>query len=141
MAMAHKFFPSQVAVFPKVVKIKSQETIEPMIPGRAATSLPAKLARARPRAWRYFFTHYFKLPLSDGLGDCAGAGTLPPPASRRKHKVRDCHPNCREYGRSSDPLFPKEGANALSECCILMEDSSECLADSVNLGPESCSVC
>ena len=57
--------------------------------------------------------------------------------SRRKYKDRDCHPNCREDGRNSDPLFPKEGAN---ECCILMEDSSECLADSVNLGPESCSV-
>ena len=68
MAMVHKFSASQVAVFPKV--FKSQETIEPMIPGRAAAALQAKLARARQP---------FKLPLSDGLGDGAGAGTLPPP--------------------------------------------------------------
>ena len=75
--MAHKFSASQVAVFPKV--FKSQERIEPMIPGRAAAALPAKLARERPRTWRCFFTHSFKLPLSDGLGDGAGAGTFPPP--------------------------------------------------------------
>ena len=142
MAMAHKFSGSQFAVFPKV--FKSQETIEPMIPGRTAAALAAKLARTHPRAWRCFFTHSFKLPLSDGLGGGAGAGTLPPPpptASQRKHKGRDCHPNYREDGRNSDPLFPKEGANALRECCILIMDSSERLADSVNLGPVSCSVC
>ena len=44
---------SQVAVFPNV--LKSQETIEPMIPGRAAAVLPAQLARARPRACRCFY--------------------------------------------------------------------------------------
>ena len=52
MAKAHKFSASQVAVFPTV--LKSQETTEPMIPGRAAAALPAKLARARPRACRCF---------------------------------------------------------------------------------------
>ena len=75
MAKAHIFSASQVAVFPNV--LKSQETIEPMIPGRAAAALPAKLARARPRACRCFFTHSFKPLLSDGLG--AGTGALPPP--------------------------------------------------------------
>ena len=109
MAMAHKFSASQVAVFPKV--FKSQETIEPMIPGRAAAALPAKLARAR---------NSFKLPF--------------PHRQSAQHKSRDCHPNIRGDGLNSDQLFPKEGANALSECCILMEDSSQCLADSVNLG-------
>ena len=53
MANAHEFSASQVAVFPNV--LKSQETIEPMIPGKAAAALPAKLARARPRACRCFF--------------------------------------------------------------------------------------
>ena len=77
MAMAHKFSGSQVAVFPKVFRY--QETIEPMIPGRPAAAVPAKLARARPKAWRCYFTHSFKLPLSDDLGDVAVAGTLPPP--------------------------------------------------------------
>ena len=47
MIKAQKFSASQVAVFPNV--LKSQETIEQMIPGRAAAALPAKLARARPR--------------------------------------------------------------------------------------------
>ena len=52
MAKAHKFSASQVAVFPNV--LKSQDTIEPMIPARAAAALPAKLARARPRACKCF---------------------------------------------------------------------------------------
>ena len=75
MTKAHNFSASQVAVFPNV--LNSQETIEPMIPGRAAAALPAKLARARPRACRCFFTHSFKPLLSGGLG--AGTGALPPP--------------------------------------------------------------
>ena len=72
---AHKFSASQVAVFPNV--LKSQETIEPMIPGRAAAALPAKLARVRPRACRCFFTHSFKPLVRFCLG--AGTGALPPP--------------------------------------------------------------
>ena len=67
---AHNYFVSQVAVFPNV--LKSQETSEPMIPGRAAAALPAKLARARPRACRCFFTHSCK-PLFSGV---LGAGDL-----------------------------------------------------------------
>ena len=74
MAKAQKFSASQIAVFPNV--LKSQETIEPMIPGRAAAALPAKLARARPRACRCFFTHSFK-PLLSGCLE-AGTGALPP---------------------------------------------------------------
>ena len=63
MAKAYKFSASQVAVFPNV--LKNQETNKPMITGRAAVALPAKLARARPRACRCYFTHYFK-PLLSG---------------------------------------------------------------------------
>ena len=40
MAKAHKFSASQVAVFPSMPR--SQETIEPMIPDRAAAAVPAK---------------------------------------------------------------------------------------------------
>ena len=65
MAKAHKFSASKVAVFPNV--LKSQMTIEPMIPGRAAAALLAKLARARPRACSCFFTHSPKPLFSGGL--------------------------------------------------------------------------
>ena len=84
MAKAHKFTARQVAVFPNV--LKSQETIEPMIPGRAAAALPAKLARARPRAFRCFF----KPLLSGGLG--AGAGVLPPPPVSASTRVEIAMP-------------------------------------------------
>ena len=72
---------SQVAVFPSAPR--SQETIEPMMPGRAAAALPAKLARARPRACRFFFTHSLTPPLSDGLGAGDGVPPAPPPVRAR----------------------------------------------------------
>ena len=118
MANAHKFSASQVAFFPNV--LKSQETIEPMIPGRAAAALPAKLARARRRACRCFFPHSFK-PLSSG-GFGAGASALPPTAGECKHKGRDRHADCcqnRCYGNS---LLTKQGVNALSQCGVFMEE-------------------
>ena len=80
MAKAHKFATSQVDVFPNV--LKSQETVEPMVPGRAAAALPAQLARARPRACRCFFTHSFKPLLSGCLA--AGTGALPPVSASTK---------------------------------------------------------
>ena len=79
MTKAHTLSASQVAAFPNV--LRSQETIEPMIPGRAAAALPAKLARARPRACRCFFTHSLTPPLSGGLGVGDGTGALAPPVS------------------------------------------------------------
>ena len=88
MTKAHIFSASQVAVFPNV--LKSQETIEPMIPGRAAAALPAKLARARPRACRCFFTHSFKPLLSGCLG--AGTGALPPPPVSASTRVEIAMP-------------------------------------------------
>ena len=66
MAKAHKFSASQVAVFPNV--LKSQETIESMIPSRAAEALPAKLARTYPRACRCFFHPLFQTVLVRWLG-------------------------------------------------------------------------
>ena len=37
-------------------------------------------------------------------------------------------------------MLTKEGAKALSQCCVLMKGPSECLKDSAYLGPEGCSV-
>ena len=118
MAKAHKFSASHVAFFPNV--LKSQETIEPMITGRAASALPAKLARARPRACRCIFTHSF--------------------AGQRKHKGRDRHADCCENRCDSNSLLTKQGTNALSQCDVFMEEPLECLTDSVDLRPEGCSV-
>ena len=81
MTKAHKLSASQVAVFPSASR--SQETIEPMMPGWAAAALPAKLARARPRACRCFFTHSLTPPLSDGLGAGDGVPPAPPPVRAR----------------------------------------------------------
>ena len=128
MAKAYKFSASQVAVFPN--ELKSHETIEPMIPGRAAAVLPAKLARARPRACRCFFTHSLKSFLSGGSG--AGAGEC-------KHKGRDRLADGCENRCDGKSLLTKQRANALSQCGVFMEEPSECLADSVDLGPEGCS--
>ena len=131
MAKAHKFSASQVSVFPNV--LKSQETIEPMILGRAAAALPAKLARARPRACRCFFTHSFK-PLVRWLGSTS------PTAGERKHKGRDRHADGCGNRCDGNSLLTKQGANALSQCGVFMDALPECLTDSVDLGPEGCSV-
>lgn len=61
------------------------------------------------------------------LSALAVAGVFAPNASQREHNGRDCHPSCCEDGRKDDPLFSKDGANALGRRCILMDDSSECL--------------
>ena len=88
IAKAHKFSASQVVVFPNVHR--SQETIEPMIPGRAAAALHAKLPRASSRACRCLLTHFFKPLLSGGLR--AGAGALPPPPVSASTRVEIAMP-------------------------------------------------
>ena len=136
MANAHKFSASQVAVFPNI--LKSQETTEPMIPGRAAAALPAKLARARPRACRCFFHPLFQTALVRWLG--SRRRRTSPTAGERKHKGRDRLADCCENRCDCKSLLTKQGANALSQCGVYMEEPSECLTDSVNLGPEGFSV-
>ena len=79
MIKAHKLSASQVAVFQSA--LRSQETIDPMMPGRAAAALTAKLARARSSAYKCFFTHSLSPPLSGGLGVFDGTGALPLPVS------------------------------------------------------------
>ena len=134
IANAQKFSASQVAVFANA--LKSQETIEPIITGRAKAALPAKLARARPRACRCFF-HLIIQTLVRWLG--GRRWRTSPTAGERKYKGRDCHADCcknRCYGKS---LLTKQGANALSQCGVFMEEPVECLTDSVDLGPKGCS--
>ena len=133
-AKAHTFSASQVAVSPNV--LKSQETIEPMIPGRAAAALPAKLARARPRACRCSPT------LSNRPCQVAWSRhrRTSPTTGERKHKCRDCHDNGCENRCDGNSLLTKQGANALSQCGVFIEEPSECLMDSVDLGTEGCSV-
>ena len=113
MAKAHKFSASQVAVFPNV--LKSQETIEPMIPGRAAAALPAKLTRARQRACRCFFFHpLFQTALVGWLG--SRRRRTSPTTGERKQKCRDCHADGCENRCDGNSLLTKQGANALSQC-------------------------
>ena len=73
---AHKFPASQTAVFPR--RDRSQETIEPIIPGKAAAALPASLARILPRLRRCFLIHSLAPPLPGGCGG-VGVGAAPPP--------------------------------------------------------------
>ena len=58
----------------------------------------------------------------------------------RKHKCRDCCADCCENRCDGYSLLTKQGANALSQCGVFMEEPPECLTDSVDLGPEGCSV-
>ena len=60
MTKAHTLSAGQVAAFPNM--LRSQEMIEPMMLGKVAAALPAKLARARPRACRCFFIHSLTPP-------------------------------------------------------------------------------
>ena len=57
-----------------------------------------------------------------------------------KHKCRDCHADGCENRCDGNFLLTKQGANALSQCGVLMEEPPECLTDSVDLGTEGCYV-
>ena len=58
----------------------------------------------------------------------------------RKHKCRDCHADCCENRCYGNSLLKKLVLNALSQCGVFMEEPPECLTDSVDLGPEGCSI-
>ena len=55
-------------------------------------------------------------------------------------KGRDRHADGCENRCEGNSLLTKQGANALSQCGVFMEEPPECLTDSVDLGPEGCSV-
>ena len=63
-----------------------------------------------------------------------------PTVGERKHKGRDRHADCCENRCHGKSLFTKQGANALNQCGVFMEEPPECLTDSVDLGPGGCSV-
>ena len=63
-----------------------------------------------------------------------------PTTSERKHKCRDCHADCCENRCDGNSLLTKQGANALSQFGVFMEEPPECLTESVDLGTEGCSV-
>ena len=64
-----------------------------------------------------------------------------PTTGERKHKGRDRHADYCANRYDSNSLLTKQGTYALSQCGVFMEEPPECLTDSVDLGPESCSVC
>ena len=122
-----------VAAFPNV--LRSQETIEPMMPGRAAVALPAKLARAHPRC---FFIHSLT-PWLRWLGSRRW-GAPHSSASESKDKSAYRHADCCKDARDRYPLFVEESSNSLSQLLVFMEESPDGLTNSVDLGQESCSV-
>ena len=136
MTKAHKFSASQVAVFHNV--LKSQETIGPKIPGRAAAALQAKLARVRPRACRCFFTHSFKPLLSGGLG--AGTGALPSPPLSTSTSVEIAMPIAVRFDAMVIPCSRNRVRMRSASVVSSWSSRLKCLTDSVYLGTEGCSV-
>ena len=57
-----------------------------------------------------------------------------------RHRRTDCHADCCENRCDGNSLLRKQGPNALSQCGVFMEEPPECLTDSVDLGPECCSI-
>ena len=137
MTKAHMLSASQVVAFPNV--LRSQETIEPMIPGRAAAALPAKLARVRPRACRCFLIHSLTPPLSDGFGASDGTGALPPPVTARTRVLIAMLIAVRMLAIVI-PCSRKRVSNSLSQRLVFMEEPPDGLTNSVDLRPESCSI-
>ena len=63
-----------------------------------------------------------------------------PASSDRKHNDRDRLADGCENQCDGNSLLTKQGANALSQCDVFMEEQPEYLTDSVDLGPKGCSV-
>ena len=85
-----------------------------------------------------FFHPLFQTALVRWLGSLRRCTS--PTAGERKHKGQDHHADCCENRCDGNSLLTKQGANALSQCGVFMEEPSECLRDSVVLGPKACSV-
>ena len=58
----------------------------------------------------------------------------------RKHNGRDRHADGCENRGDGNSLLTKQGAISLSQCGVFIEEPSECLTDSVDRGPDGCSV-
>ena len=81
----------------------SQETMEPIMPGRAADAFPASFARRRPRLCRCFLTQSLSPPLSDG----GAAGAEPPPPVRASTRVLMMNPRAVRMLASVTPCSRK----------------------------------
>ena len=84
------------------------------------------------------FNPHFQTALIRWLG--SQCRRTSPAAGERKHKGRDRHADGCENRCDGNSLLTKQGANMLSQCRVFMEEPPECLTDSVDLGPEGCSV-
>ena len=117
---AHRFPASQTAVFPR--RDRSQETIDPIIPGRAAAALPASLARILPRLWRCFLSHSLTPPLPGGCSGCVGAAPPPEPPGRARTIVEIIIPRAVRIDTIVIPCSRKRvfirSARVLSSCRI-----------------------
>ena len=117
---AHRLLDSQTAVFPR--RDRSQETIDPIIPGRAAAALPASLARILPRLWRCFLSHSLTPPLPGGCGGCGGAAPPPEPPGRARTIVEIIIPRAVRIDTIVIPCSRKRvfirSARVLSSCRI-----------------------
>ena len=67
-----------------------------------------------------------------------GSRRTSPAAGERKHKGRDRHADGCENRCDGNSSLTKQGANALSEGGVFMEEPPKCLTDPVDLGPEGC---
>ena len=115
MAKARKFSASYEAAFPNV--LKSQETIESMMPGRAAAALPAKLARP--------IGPVFYPLLDTALVGWPGSwrwGAPRPSASDSKDESAYRYTNCCKDAHDRYPLLTEEWANALGQRSFFMEE-------------------
>ena len=70
---AHKLFPNQLTTLP--VAERSQDTMDPIIPGKAVAALPARFASNLARLCSYFLTHSLA-PSCDGGFDGVAAPPL-----------------------------------------------------------------
>ena len=86
-----------------------------------------------------FFTHSVIPLLSGSFGAGAGAGALPTPPVSANTRVEIAMPIPVRID-AIEFLAQEQGANALSQCGVFMEEPAECLTDSVDLRPDGCSV-
>ena len=110
----------------------------PTCPGAKRQLSRSSLASQITQGTQVFFHPLFQTALVGWLG--SRRRRTSPAAVERKHKGRDRHADGCENRCDGSSWLTKQGANALSQCGVFMEEPSECLTDSVDLGPEGYSV-
>ena len=85
---AHRFSANQPTVL--LTRLRSHDTMPLMRPGSADAAFPASWASIHPRAFKCFFAHFLRPPLSaggGGVGATGAAGTPAPPPVRASTRV------------------------------------------------------